>query len=160
MQTLQDEKVAVAPPRRPWLTIVVTAIAVAALGFGTWAIIEATQDDDLAVATELADAWLQAWNDADSEAIMSIFTDDGVSTDTFGNVRTAGQEAIDVGLRGQIVHNSTRIGDLTRTDEGTFTFEYEFDAYANRHYSATAEIELEGDLISRLEWLRWDLVED
>ena len=48
------------PKRRTGLIVTVIVLALAAVGLGTWAIVEATQTDDLEVATEWVGRWTRA----------------------------------------------------------------------------------------------------
>ncbi len=150
--------------RRPWLIIVVVILALAGIAVGIWAIIEANQTDDtdnLAVATELADTWMRGWDENDAEAVRSVFADDAVYSDvgfTRGGTKTVEETVRDVGIRGPLITNVSRIGELTPTDEGTFIFVTELDAHGNR-YSGEVEIELDGDLAARIEWLNLEVID-
>jgi hypothetical protein len=161
METLTPEAPRQTTPgrfRRQWLIIVVVILVLAGIAVGTWAIIEANQTDDtddLAVATELADTWCRGWDENDAEAVRSVFTDDALYSDVGfagGGTKTVEETVRDVGIRGSVITNVSRIGELTPTDQGTFTFDAEFDAHGHR-YSGEVEIELDGDLASRIEWL-------
>jgi len=166
METLTPEAPRQTTPgrsRRRWLIIMVVILVLAGIAVGTWAIIEANQTDDLAVTTELADTWCRGWDENDAEAVRSVFTDDAVYIDdvpgfTYGRTWTVEETVADVGSRGQWITNVSRVGDLTPTDHGTFIYVAEFDWEGNR-YSGPIEIELDGDLASRIEWLSLEIID-
>jgi hypothetical protein len=168
METLTPEAPRQTTPgrsRRQWLIIVVVIVVLAGIAVGIWAIIEANQADDtgdLAVATELADTWMRGWDENDAEAVRSVFTEDAVYFDDVGfaggRTWTVEETVADVGFRGSVITNVSRIGELTPTDHGTFIFVAEFDAQPRR-YSGSIEIELEGDLASRIEWLNLEVID-
>lgn len=156
-----EREAATGRKRRTWLIALVAVLVIAAIALGTWAIIAANQTDDQAVATELADTWLRGWDENDAEAVRSVFTDDAVYSDVGfvgGGTKTVEQTVADVGVRGYMVTNVSRIGELTPTDHGTFTFVAEFDSGGER-YSGEVEIELDGDLASRMEWLSLEVID-
>lgn len=141
--------------RRQALIIVVVILVLTGTAVGIWAIIEANQTDNMSIATELVDTWLRGWDENDAEAVRSVFTDDAVYSDvgfTGGGTKTVEQTVADVGFRGYMISNVSRIGELMPTDHGTFTFVTELDAHGQR-YSGEVEIELDGNLASRIEWL-------
>jgi len=150
--------------RRTWLVVLVAVLVIPAIALGTWAIIAANQTDDidyLAVATGLADTWLRGWDENDAEAVRSVFTDDAVYSDapfTAGGTKTVEQTVADVGFRGAMITNVSRIGEVAPTDHGTFIFVAEFDAHGDR-YSGEVEIELDGGLASRIEWLSLEVID-
>ena len=80
--TLQQERTVSPPQRRPWLTVLVTAVVLVALGLGAWFLIDATQETDLKIATRLADEWVARWNNNDPDAIAALFTKDAVYYET------------------------------------------------------------------------------
>ena len=127
--------------------------AVAALGLFLG--IGACGDDDagerLTVATELADTWGQGWDDNDPEAVASVFTEDGQYLSFDGNTYEGDEIAEHVRIMGGAVTDLVRTEDLTETPEGTFTWVVETDLFDVR-YRGTPEMELDGDLISRLSW--------
>ena len=84
-------------PRRTWLIVLVALLVVVGIGVGTWAIIQANQSDDLAVATEFADAGDIAWTTGDGEAWAALFTEDGIWKEDSG-VTYEGRDAISAWL--------------------------------------------------------------
>ena len=116
---------------------------------------EATQSDELAVATETVDAWNAGWAATDSAAVAALFTDDGVYKDP-GIGMIVGREAIarDVDIRGPGTTRVARTGDLVATDHGTFIYPVEFD-FEGETFDGEVEVQLEGNLISLGEWLYW-----
>lgn len=146
--------------RRRWLIFVAAILVLGAVAGGAWAISGASGTDDLAVATDLADTWLRGWDENDAEAVRSVFRDDAVYSDegfVGGGMKTVEQTVADVSVRGPLITNVSRIGELAPTDDGTFIFVAEFDAHGDR-YSGQVEIELDGTLASRIEWLSLEVI--
>ena len=120
--------------------------------------------DRAAIATELADTWGRGWDENDAEAVGSVFTDDAVYIDEvegFSNPRTwtRAETMADVERRGTFITEVRRVGELTSTDRGTFTWVSEFTtSYDGLRHSGVVEIELEGDLASRIEWLSLETI--
>ena len=148
-------------PRRRWLVFAAAVLVLGAVAGGAWAISGAGETDDLAVATDLADTWLRGWDENDAEAVRSVFRDDAVYSDVGfhgGGTKTVEQTVADVSVRGPLITNVSRIGELAPTDHGTFIFVAEFDATGDR-YSGQVEIELDGTLASRIEWLSLEAID-
>ncbi len=121
------------------------------------------ETDRVAVATDLADSWVQAWNDNDPEMMGSVLTADGVYDDNVVFEETgrtfSRDEAIElVQEQGPGVTDVRRVGNLTVTNDGTFTFGCQFTVLGSQR-STTVEIELDGDLASRIEFLSSETVE-
>lgn len=137
--------------RRRWLTVIVVVLVVAVVAAGAWAIVEATQSDDLAVATDLADGWVAGWNADDSAAVAALFTEDGALD--MGSGTLFGREAIadwvDSWPAG--VDNFTRIGDVTKTEAGRFVF-FTHWTFLDQPWEDESEMELDGDLIAHLKF--------
>jgi hypothetical protein len=148
------------PRRGPLVAATVAVVVILAgvgIAFATGAF-ESESDtaaDRLDVATELVDTWNQGWEDEDPELVVSVFTDDGVYI-----VREVGlavdtvtkDDMVSYVLTNPRVHNADRIGELTQSGDGTYTWVEEFDALTAR-FGGELEIELEGDLAKRIEWL-------
>jgi hypothetical protein len=121
------------------------------------------ETDQVATATELADTWVQAWNENDPEMVGSVFSEDGVYDDhvIFDEAdRTyTRDEAMDI-VRGQgaMVVDVERTSDLAPTESGSFTFDCEFTVIGSAR-SAVVEIELDGDRASRIEFLSSEILE-
>ncbi len=148
--------------RRRW--IVVLAVALAVFGAASCGSEDETTDR-AAIATELADTWARGWEENDAEAVGSVFTADAVYSDDvegFGDPRTWTREETmaDVESRGAFITEVRRVGELSPTDHGTFTWEQEFTTtYDGLRHSGVMEIELDGDLASRIEWLSLETIE-
>lgn len=153
-------------PRRGPLVAAAVAVVVILAGVGiayATGVFESESDlaaERLAVATELVDAWSAALVAADGEAVAALFTEDGVTVDP-GNGTLRGRDAImrDVESRGPGLTGALRTGDLVATDDGTFIYPSEFDYIGTGTWAGEVEVQLEGNLISRIEWLYWDLKE-
>jgi len=150
------------PPRSRRGPLVAAAVAVVVIlagvgiAFAT-GVFESESDTAaarLAVATELVDTFNQGWEDEDPELVVSVFTDDGVYIDFDGSARnTVTRDDMESHvLTNPRVTNIDRIGELTQSGDGTYTWVEEFDVIGNR-YGGELEIELEGDLAKRIEWL-------
>lgn len=164
METVAREVHPTVPGRSRWGPMsMLVVLALAAIAGGILAIWAYQSDgsDDQSVATELADTWLRGWDENDAEAIRSVFTANAVyyrdPAHPGSRMMTIDELVRDVGATSSRVTNVSRVGELTATDRGTFIFVAEFDGDGIR-YSAEAEIELDGDLISRMEWLSLDEV--
>lgn len=109
-----------------------------------------TAADRLAVATELVDTWGQGWDDRDPGLVVSVFTDDGVYID--GDLAIPMENMEFYMLSSGRPTNNDRVGDLAPSGDNTYTWVQEFDYSASR-YGGDMEIELEGHLAKRIEWL-------
>jgi ketosteroid isomerase-like protein len=152
MQTQQQQEVE-RRPRRVWWIVGLAVLVVAVIGVGIWAIVAANQTDDIDVATGLVDDWIAGWNANDPEAVAAVFTEDG----TFGGdddaVTGRDQLMSHVVAWSSTVNNVERIGDLTATETGTFTFRYQAEIEGTLWDFTVVEIELDGDLASRIEFV-------
>jgi hypothetical protein len=140
--------------RRTWLVVLVAVLVIAAIAAGIWAIIEANQGDDLATATEIADEWNAAWVANDAEAIGALFTEDGIWT---GPVKSVlGRDRIEDTARAMMLDMTfaERLGDGGPTETGTFIFPGRLQ-WQGEMFTFDIEIELDGDLASRIETLTW-----
>ncbi len=152
MQTQQQQEVQ-SRPRRVWWIVGLTVLFLAVIGVGIWAIIAANQNDDIDVATDLADAWNTAWNANDPEAVAAVFTEDGTFYGVLEETAIGRDQLMShVVTYSPDVNNGERIGDLTATQTGTFSFRLQFET-DDASYDCVTEIELDGDLASRIAFL-------
>lgn len=113
---------------------------------------------DLATATAVADAHNAGWNADDAEAVAALYAEDGFTIDPGkGIIRGPDRIAVDVETRGPGSSNGMRTGDLTVTDKNTFSFPSQFD-FDGDTWAGVVELEFEGTLIARFEWLHWSMV--
>jgi len=107
----------------------------------------------LEVATELVDTWNQGWENYDPEMVMSVFTDDGVYIEDDGTTWTM-RNMKDFVYGTVLLSNVDRVGGLTLSGDDTYTWvaEVVMTSSGNR-FGGTWEMELEGDLAKRIEWL-------
>lgn len=147
--------------RRPWTIGMWVMVVLAVLALGIWAVVAVTGQDDLEVATERADEWVAGWNTEDPEAIAAVFTQDGVYRDPLDRGGSSRDEILTF-AREHVggVFNAQRIGEGTITESNTFVFPIGFDWHSGTDESGEIEVELDGDLVSRLEWLYWTAVTD
>ena len=108
-----------------------------------------TAAEGLAVATELADAWIAGWDVKDPEAVVAVFTEDAVYVDTNGAVY-AGAEAIMRDVRGGTPIAPARITNVTRWGDG-YRFGVRF-GWSDRTWVQDVELQLDGELASRIAW--------
>jgi hypothetical protein len=82
-----------------------------------------------------------------------VFTEDGTFIDLLG-VAVIGRDRLmgHVKAFSSDVSDSERIGDLTATETGTFTFRNQFRA-GDQPFDCVTEIELDGHLASRIAFL-------
>ena len=106
----------------------------------------------------MADAHGAGWNADDGEAVAALYAEDGVARDP-GKGITSGRDniALDVEARGRSASNFLRTGDLTITGENTFAYPSQFD-FEGETWAGVVELEFEGTLIARLEWLNWSVI--
>lgn len=145
---------------RPWVWIAVAAVAVLAIAGFAWFAVADDGTSDIDTATELATTWGRGWEENDAEMVGSVFTDDGIYIDLDGVEWTKEETMQDVGYRGHVITETEPVTDMTETDDGTFTWVADFTAYGTTEYTGIVEIELDGDLASRIEWLTVEEVAD
>lgn len=151
--------------RAPWRAAAIAFAAVIVFGAIVGAgfllgndTVEVMQTDELSFATQVVDSWIVAWQSDDGAAVAALFTEDGMFVD-LGRGTLRGRDLIesDVAFRGPGTTNGQRTGELALTEEGTYVFPAQFDFDGEGPWVGEMEITLEGDLISRLEWLHWTL---
>jgi hypothetical protein len=149
-----EREAATGRKRQTWLIVLVAVLVIAAIALGTWAIIAANQTDDLATATEIADEWNAAWVASDAEAIAALFTEDGIWKDPARTV--VGRDSIEAtaGTMSPDLTFAERLGDGATTETGTFIFPGRFE-WEGEMFLSDLEIELDGDLASRIEMSNW-----
>lgn len=165
MQTQTPNHQTQGRPRR--LAVIVGAAFIAIAAVGAWVALSTgdADDDGRTIATELADKWSAGWSDDDPEAVTSVFADDGVFFDVYDpEVVVTQAEMLSYAATYDVaINNLERVSDLTMTDAGTYTWVGEWD-----HRSMTQgwvrergviEIELDGDLASRIEVLEFEVIE-
>ena len=115
-------------------------------------------DEELAVATEVVDKSNAAWVAGDVEAIGALFTKGGVYSEP--DRRLQGRDSILVYAEWMAprVAFAQRLGEGTRTETSTFIFPVRVKT-RDDIVDGEVEIELDGNLASRIEWLSWT-VED
>lgn len=155
-QATEDER-----SRSPLTITLAVVLAVGVIGFGIWAIVQATGSDDIDVATEMADEWLAAWAGDDADAVAAMYTEDGthVTTPQLGASAFVGREAIRNHAVAYLaaIQDGGRTGDLVAVGNGVYTVPIEFTGGGS--WVATVEIEVEGDLLSRTEFLTVEAVQ-
>lgn len=127
-------------PRRLGWMVGVIVLAVALIGGGIWAIVEANQPDDIEVATDLIDDWIAGWNASDIEAIVAVFTEDASE-----------HQLLPARWYATSRNNFVLTSDLLATEAAKtyrYTAEFEWSGHA---WSGEWEVELEGDLIGRMD---------
>jgi hypothetical protein len=132
--------------RRSLLLLAVMALVVAGC----------SQDNDpAATATEIADELIVAWIADDVDGVVDLFTADGIYRDP---VRTLeGQDSIRSFVEGMApsVTFGERLGDGAPTESGSFVFPMRFEQEGDM-YVGEFDVEVAGDLASRIEWLSWE----
>ena len=142
-------------PRRSWLIALIAVLITAGIAVGAWAIIEANQTDDLAIATEFADTWSEAWTTQDGESVAELFTEGGIYKESAYR-SYEGRDAIsrrvsDAGNFYEYGH-----GQVTEVEDGVFSFPVRA-LWRSDSYGTVGEIRvtLEGDLVSYAEVVEW-----
>ncbi|MDJ0768972.1 MAG: hypothetical protein QNJ12_09265 [Ilumatobacter sp.] len=156
MSTLTPEAPASDRTRRSrkWLVPLVATLAVVAVAVGLWGATRSDEADDEAVATELVDTWIRTGNEwtgdeQDAEELRSVFTDDARFVLRAATV-TLDQHI--VAIAAGWLTNAARVSELTPTGDDAFTFVIELDRGGSR-WTGELEVELDGDLISRVQEL-------
>lgn len=111
----------------------------------------ATVDQD-AQATELADAWIAAWDANDPEAVAAVFTEDGVHICPGGN-RHEGREAI--ARHAEVTPPliaPARVSDVTLGRDGMYVFRAKYGWDGADTYASDVQLELDGDRASYIGW--------
>ena len=133
--------------RRSFIVLTVVALGIAGC----------SQDDDAesdpaTIATEIVDKWNAAWVASDAEAAAALFTDDGVYVmqgEHQGPGISAYFQSTSEGLT-----FAERLGAATQTDTGTFVVPTRVE-YNGVMILTDLQIELDGDLASRIDHLTW-----
>ena len=135
---------------RGLILIVVGCLAAASCGGG----------EPIETATQRVDEWVEGWNAEDPDAIVAIFTDDATYRDPYGR---GGSDKDEIATFAQAwvgsAFNVRRTGSGIATEEGTFVFPVSFD-WSGGTDAGEVEVELDGDLVSRLVWLHWKAVDN
>lgn len=143
--------------RSPLLVGAIVAAVIAVIGLGIWAIVAATQTDDLAAATELTDESLAAWVGGDPAALGSLFSDDGVyvSPPPWGMGTFEGRAEIEAHAEQTMgnITNANRVGELIELDNGVYSGVAEFVASA-APFVGDFEVTMDDGLLKRFEWIR------
>lgn len=155
------------PSRRRTVALVAGAAVAVFVAVGSWALASTgdTDDDRRTIAAELVDTWTGGWTDDDPEAVTSVFAEDGVFVDVYDPevIVTKAEMLAYAGTYDEAIDNFERVGDVTVTEAGTYTCVGEWD-----HRSATQgwvrergviELELDGDLATRIEVLEFEVIE-
>ncbi|MEA3509897.1 MAG: nuclear transport factor 2 family protein [Actinomycetota bacterium] len=115
-----------------------------------------SQDSDpAATATAIVDEWNVAWMADDVDAVVALFTVDGVYRDP---VRTLqGQDSIRsfVEWMSPRVTYGERLGEGVPTESGSFVFPMRFEAHDDM-LIGELEVKLAGDLASLIGWVSWE----
>lgn len=165
MVTRQEPRTEIPPPtppppqrsrRGPLLAGAVAVVVILAgvgIAFATGLFEPApTATERLAVATDLVDTWSEGWENYDADVVTSVFADDGVYI-IEGKTVTKDLMKYEVWANPRL-SNVDRVGELTPTGDETYTWVLTFDVNSSRiRYQAPVEIELDGDLAARIEWL-------
>lgn len=113
------------------------------------------ESDPAAIATAIADEWIVAWVASDIDAIAALFTVDGDFETPVGNHH--GQDSIRsvAESHAPLVSFEERLGDGVLTETGSFVFPMRFEFGGYMHVGEF-EVEVSGDLASRIAWLSWE----
>lgn len=113
------------------------------------------QNDTAATATAIVDEWNVVWVDDDIDAIVALFTDEGIYRDP--NRTLQGQDAIRsfAEWMSPRVTYGERLGEGVPSETGSFVFPVRFGAHDDMMIGEL-EIEVAGDLASRIEFLSWE----
>jgi hypothetical protein len=134
------------------MVVLVAIVGVAVVALGIWGIALWAQPTDAEVAAQLVDDFNEGWNTDDLLGIKAVFTEDAVYVDPDGNT-IVGVDRIGWSFRTSGISEATRVGEATETDAGTFVFSEAFTHSSVGPFEGEFEVTLDGDLISRWEWL-------
>lgn len=141
-----------ATSRRSWAIAVAVVLVVAVAAVGAWAVLDDdSSDDPESMATQLIDTWEEAWMEDDLDAVMSVFTDDGVYINVYQeSISMDEMPAFFADFSPGIVE-AQRTSDVEETGDGTYAWTGQIvDAVGDR-WELSTELELDGDLASRIE---------
>ena len=143
--------------RSPLLVGAIVVAAIAVIGLGIWAIVAATQTDDLAAATEKTDELMAAWAGDDPAAVSAVFVEDGVyvSPPPWGFGTFEGREEIEAHAQEKMgaITSANDAGDLTEVGDRAYAGTTSFVTEA-APFVGDFEVTMEDGLIKQFEWLR------
>lgn len=143
--------------RRRWLVPVAAALVVAVAGVTVWSLAGGDDGDEdrLTVATELADRWDKGFEENDPDLVMSIFTRSGIFIDEDGQTFVGEEIRGQVEILAPVITEGDRVEGLEMVEAGVYAWATEFDVAGFGRRRAVFEMELEGDLATRVETLQY-----
>ncbi len=136
-----------------WPIAVAAVVIVAVVGVGVWSLAGGEDQDPQSIATELADTWVRAFDENDPDLAMSIFTNDGIYINEDGQTFVGEDIRGDVAFHAGMMTNVERVDGEEKVSDDGYAFAAEFDVSGFGRLRTVFEIELDGDLASRLEIL-------
>jgi hypothetical protein len=122
---------------------------------------EATTTTDSAgfqIAAAVYEEWIAAWEAHDPQRIAAVFTPEGVYINPLGEV-VVGREAMEAYvMSGHVVRNG-ELGAIEQIEPGVFRAPFVFEAKGPTGWatgSGDLELELEGELAARVEFVTFD----
>ncbi|MEA2024091.1 MAG: SgcJ/EcaC family oxidoreductase [Actinomycetota bacterium] len=134
-------------------------LVLALVVLGIWAIVQAVQPTEMEVATDLVDEWTVAWNANDPDAVAALFTEDVVYASPARHLE--GRDNIHnfvAGMSSSVTHGEV-LGEGTVLENGAVVFPMSYVFSGDETWAGEVEVTLEDGLISRFEWLHWELQE-
>lgn len=113
------------------------------------------ESDPAAVATGIADEWIVVWLAEDIDGIVGLFTVDGIYRDPLRDLQGHDSIRSFAETMAPTLTYAERLGDGASTESGSFVFPMRFDQGDDK-FVGEFEVELAGDLASRIEWLSWE----
>jgi hypothetical protein len=113
------------------------------------------ESDPAAIAAGVADEWAVVWMADDVDGIVGLFAADGIYRDP---IRTLEDQDSIRAFAESMAPNVTfgeRLGDGVPAESGSFVFPMRFESEGDM-FVGEFEVELAGDLASRIEWLSWE----
>lgn len=141
--------------RRAWF-IGLAILVVAAGAIAAWAITQANQTDDMEIATEFADTWVDAWQTRGGDELAAWFTEDGVWVDGIGAFDGRTDISRHVATYG--LFTTAERGDIAEVEAGVFVFPIEAVWY-DGDWAGEVEVRFEGDLVAHAELVTWEEVD-
>ena len=126
------------------------------VGLGIWAFATSGEADELATATDLVEEWGEAWSGLDPEALVDLYTADGVHIPPSDWIpgEARGQDSLRMHASRYVdaISDVSLTGEVVAIGDSRYTVPIEFGASGDT-WVADVRFEVNDDLLSRTEML-------